>query len=63
MLCLLHEGVWFERQRCEQAEGRYQTVLAERHGGLKIEVCCFKAGDVDIIARAFIISAGSCYRC
>lgn len=37
MLCLLHEGVWFERQRCEQAEGRYQTVLAERHGRLKIE--------------------------
>ena len=37
-LCLARETVWYDGKKYEQAEARYQEIVAARHAGLKIVV-------------------------
>ena len=34
----LRESVWMDQGKYEQAEGRYQEMLAGRHAGIAVEV-------------------------
>lgn len=37
--CLVKESVWLDQHKFEEAEAKYQQILAQRHSGLRVEVC------------------------
>jgi len=37
-LCVAQEGIWFDQNKYEEAEARYQEIVADRHAGLRVEV-------------------------
>ena len=37
-LCMAQESVWFDQMKYEDAEARYQEIVADRHAGLHVEV-------------------------
>ena len=39
MALLKNETVWFDQNQYELVEARYQSILANRFLGLKVEVC------------------------
>ena len=41
-LCLAKECVWYDKSKYEQAETRYQEIVASRHAGLTIEVSDYR---------------------
>ena len=37
-LCMAQESVWFDQTKYDDAEARYQEIVADRHAGLHVEV-------------------------
>ena len=37
-LCVAQEGIWFDQSKYEEAEARYEEIVADRHVGLRVEV-------------------------
>lgn len=37
-VCMSQESVWFDQMKYEDAEARYQEIVADRHAGLHVEV-------------------------
>ena len=37
-VCMSQENVWFDQMKYEDAEARYQEIVADRHAGLHVEV-------------------------